>query len=157
VNYLVIPQLYTIIAFGTSVYFWGSLSKIPLPTGVPLYSIHPLFMLELLLSLSTAIVWFVAFLGSLHGHYKEVLSLTGVVRKNLLIVSLAIFTVVVALSGCVVYSQSVPPSEEYDRNVLWTLRGLSPPNPFALLHGCGILLCEASWIITALLKYLRAH
>ncbi len=154
-KYLSIAQLYTLVAFGASVYFWGSQSKIPLPAGMPLYSIHPLFMLELLLSLSTVIVWFVAFLVSLYGQREEVMTLTDVVKKNLLTISLAAFTVVVALSGCVVYSRSVPHFEEYDGDGLWALQGLTPPSPFALLHGYGVLLCEALWIIQALSKYLR--
>lgn len=96
-KYLVVPQVYTIIAFGASIFLWLFLSRvaiIPSIEGMPLYLIHPLFTLEFFLMLSTAIVWFIAFLFSLYNLRKQTLRLIEIVRQNLFVVSLVLTTVV---------------------------------------------------------------
>ena len=162
VKYLVVPQVYTIIAFGASISLWPFLSRVaimPSMEGMPLYLIHPLFTLEFFLLLSTAIVWFIAFLFSLYNIRKQTLTLTEVVEQNLFVVSFALITVIVAISGCVGYSENIH-FEEFVADDLLSLRGLPPPNLFTFLraiNGFGIILCEPAWIITVLSKYLRAR
>ena len=158
VKCLVFPQVYTVIAFGASIFLWSFLPTVaivPSMEGMPRYSIHPLFTSVFFLSLSTAIVWFIVSAISLHNIRKQRMTLAEIVRKNFLSVSLAILTVVVALSGCIVFSEKVPHFEDFQADGLLDLQGLRLPNPFALLYGIGILLCEPAWIITVLSKYLR--
>lgn len=154
-KYLVVPQVYTIIAFGATIFLWFYVPPIAIHRsmeGMPLYLAHPLFTLLFFLSLSTAIVWFIAFLFSfnLYNLRKQTMRLTEIVRQNLFVVSLAVTTVIVALSGCVLYSELI----HFEEFPAMDLPPLPPPNPFGVLHGYGILLCEPAWIITVLSKYL---
>jgi len=153
VKYVVVPQVYTIIAFGASIFLWLFLPTVvidPSMEGIPLYSIHPLFTLEFYLLLSTAIVWFIAFLFSLYNMRKQTMTLTEIVGRNLFMISLVLITIIVALSGCVLYSELI----HFEEFPAMDLPPLPPPNPFGVLHGYGILLCEPAWIITVLSKYL---
>lgn len=155
-KYLVISQVYTIMAFGASIFLWPFLTPIPIipsPEGTPLYLIHPFFTIELFLMLSTAIVWVMAMLISLHSLRKQRIALTESIIQNLFIVSLALTTVIVAISGYIVYSETIH-FEKYHNNLM-DLQGISPPNPFAICYGLGILFCESAWIITGLLKCLE--
>lgn len=167
-KYVVVPQVYTIIAFGASVLLWPSLSGIaltPSAEGTPLYLIHPLFILEFSLWLSTAFAWFITFVFSLRNIRKQALMLNEVVGRNLFVVSLVLFTVIVALSGCVGYSESIYLKESGaddlrtndSRSVTYGL----PPRDlfwyFRAINGFGILVCEPTWIITVLWKHLSAR
>ena len=158
-KYVVVPQVFTIIAFGASIFLWLFLPTVvidPSMEGIPLYSIHPLFTLEFYLLLSTAIVWFIAFLFSLYNMRKQTMTLTEIVGRNLFMISLVLITIIVALSGCVTYSQNVH-FEEFGAGDLWITPAIPSPNPFAIIYGYGILFCEPAWIITVLSKYLRAQ
>lgn len=158
-RYSVVPQVYTITAFGASISLWPFLSRVaimPSMEGTPHYLIHPLFTLEFILLLSTAIVWLTAFLFSLYNMHKQKMTLAEAVKQNLFVVSLVLATVIVALSGCVGYSENVH-FEEFRADGLFVLPGLRPPNLFAFfraIHGLGIIICEPAWIITILSKYL---
>lgn len=160
VKYLVFPQVYTIIALGASLVLMPFLTQVaihPSMEGMPLYLIHPLFTLEFSLWLTTAIVWFITFVFSLNSIRKQALTLIEVVGQNLFVVSLAFITVIIALSGCVGYSENIH-LEEFGTDYLLGIPSLPPPNLFTFLraiNGFGILVCEPAWIITVLSKYLR--
>jgi len=153
VKYAVVPQVYTIIAFGASLFLMPFLTKVVIGSGMeamPYYLIHPLFTLEFCLWLSTAIAWFIAFAFSLRNIRKQALTLTEIVGQNLPIVFLAAITVIIALSGCVGFSGSV----HFPRS------GIPTPDLFSFLRGInylGILVCEPAWIIAVLWKYLSAR
>lgn len=88
---------------------------------------------------------------------KRRLVITKSVTPNLFTISLAIITVIIAISGCVGYSENVY-FEEFGADDLWVLQGLPPSNLFTYLRAInvfGILLCEPAWIITVLSKYLK--
>jgi hypothetical protein len=125
--------------------------------GMPLYAIHPLFTIAFLLSLSTVTVWFITFGFFLHNTRKQTLVLEEIMDKNFLEVFLVVSTIVVALSGCIAFSERIHlETFSADRQGLRPpLPGLRPPNPFSLLYGIGILLCEPVWIIMILSKFLR--
>ena len=109
--------------------------------------------------LSTAIAWFIAFLFSLHDLRKQAMGLIETVKRSLFVVSLVFFTVIVALSGCVGYSESII-SEESGADCFPSMRGLRPPNLFTYLrriNAFGIIALEPIWVITVLSKYLRPH
>lgn len=98
-------------------------------------------------------LWVMAMLISLHSLRKQRIALTESIIQNLFIVSLALTTVIVAVSACIVYSETIH-FEKYHNNLM-DLQGISPPNPFAICYGLGILFCESAWIITGLLKCLE--
>lgn len=107
-NRSVIPQVYTIIAFGASMLLWpfvSSVALMPSMEGTPLYLIHPFFTAELFLMLFTVIVWVVAMLISLHDLRKRRVAFVKSLVQNWFTVSLALATVVVATSGCKFYSE----------------------------------------------------
>jgi len=151
VSYLVIPLIYTVIAFGASIFLWSFLPSIILLEGMPLYLAHPYFTAELFFMLSTLIVWVVAMLFSLHNIRKQKIALVKSLTQNGLIVCLALFTVLVAILGCEIYSRIVErhPADLHD------LYALDPPNPFAVIHGYGILFCEGAWIIVGIAKLFK--
>ena len=157
-KYAVVPQVYTIIAFGASILLWPSLSGIainPSTEGTPRYLIHPLFTLEFSLWLTTAIAWFIAFALSLRYIRKKALKLTEAVGQNLLVVSLATITVIVALSGCVGFSDIIH-YEEY----VWGLPALPKPDLFTLfraINAFGSIVCVTAWIIAVLWRYLSVR
>jgi len=154
VKYAVVPQVYTIIALGASMFLWLFLPTIaitPSMEGVPLYSIHPLFTFEFCLLLSTVIIWFMVFLLALSNMRKQTMTLTEIVRQKVLLILLVLATIVAVLSGCVTYSQTIH-FEEFGADGLWITPALSPPNLSAIIHGYGILFCEIVWIITVLSK-----
>ena len=153
-KYAVIPQIYTIIAFGASLVlmlsYTGGMIE-PWMDGLPQYLVHPIYTVEFCLWLSTAIVWFIAFALSLRNIHKKALRLTEAVEQNSLIVYLATFTVVVALSGCVSLS----------RPMLYTAH-LPPQLSYAFGYATfvgffGILICVPAWTIVVLWGYLSAR
>jgi len=157
VKYAVVPQVYTIIAFGASILLWPSLSGIainPSTEGMPRYLIHPLFTLEFSLWLSTAIAWFIVFALSLGNIHKQALKLTEAVGQNLPVVSLATITVIVALSGCVGFSDII-----HFELYVW-LPALPKPNLLTLfraINAVGSILCVTAWIIAVLWRYLSVR
>lgn len=158
-NRLVTPQIYTIIAFGASIFLWpymSSVALLPSMNGMPLYLIHPFFAAELFLMLSTVVVWVMAMPISLYNLRKQRIALTKSIVQNWFAVSLVFITIVVAISGCIFYSE-IFHFEEYPNNGLdlWVTPAPSPSNPFALINGVGILFCEGAWIIIGLVNYLK--
>jgi hypothetical protein len=157
VKYSLVPQVYTTIAFGASIFLWIFLSKpmaiMPSMEGRPRYSIHLVYSLEFFLQLSTTILWLIVFLFSLYNLRRQAIKLSETVRHNLFLVCLVLGTAIVALSGCVLYSEPTNSGEYSDGLV--GLPPLPPPNPLGLFHVRGILLCETAWIIKLLSRYLR--
>ena len=133
---LVVPQVYTIAAFGVSMFLWPYLPSVRLE--------------ELFLMLSTVVVWVMATLTSLYKLRKQKIGLTKSIVQNWFIVALAFATVIVAISGCIFYSESF--HFEMYHNDLVGLPALRPPNPFALINGVGILCCEAIWMTIGVVK-----
>ena len=156
-KYAVVPQVYTIIALGASLVLMPFLTQVaihPLMEGMPRYLIHPLFTLEFSLWLTTAIAWFIAFALSLRNIHKQALKLTEAVGQNLLVVSLATITVIVALSGCVGFSDIIH-YEEY----VYT-PALPKPNLLTLfraINAFGSIVCVTAWIIAVLWRYLSVR
>lgn len=158
-NLMVVPKVYTITAFGASIFLWPYVSSVALGSsvdGVPYGLIHPYFTAELLLMLSTVVVWVMVILISLYNLRKQRMVLTKSIVQNWFVVSLAFATMIVAISGCMFYSE-IFHFEEYSNNGLdlWVTPALSSPNPFALINGVGILFCEGAWIIIGLINYLK--
>lgn len=143
-EYTIISQVYTIIMFGTSIFLWIFLPRIPIMMETPICLQHPLFMLELLSLLSTAIVWIVTLPIFSYSLIKEKIPKTRSTTQNLFVVSLALATIVVAVSGSIFFSKTI----SYDPSQTDNLRmaGLSPPDPFGQVYGLGILFCEGLWI-----------
>lgn len=158
-GHLDVPKVYTILAFGASILLWPYVSSValgPSMEGVPCGLIHPYFTAELFLMMSTVVVWVTAILISLHNLRKQRIGLTKRIIQNWFEISLVFATIIVAVSGCIFYSEPFHynwyPSNDLD---LWVTPALSPPNPFALVNGVGILFCEAAWIIIGLVNYLK--
>lgn len=143
-KYSIISQVYTIIMFGTSIFLWIFLPRISIMVETPICLQHPLFMLELLSLLSTAIVWIVTLPIFLYSLVKGKISETRSITRNLFIVSLALVTIVVAISGSIFFSKTIPyrPSQVDD---LWVTY-VNPPDPFGQVYGFGVLFCEGLWI-----------
>ncbi len=153
-KYAVIPQAYTIIALGISIVLMPLLTLPafgPSVEGMPRYLIHPFFTLDFSLWLTTAIVWFIAFALSLRYIHKKALKLTEIVGQNLHVISLATITVIVALSGCVGFSDTIH----------FTPGIMSPPSPLLfstrMINFFGVLICEPVWIVAVLWGYLSAR
>jgi hypothetical protein len=156
VDNLVNPQVYTIITFGASIFLWLFLPTVTIMSsmeGMPLYLIHPFFTLELFLMLSTAIVWVREMLISFYNLRKQRIALTKSMAQNSFIVSLAFVTVIVAISGCIVFSKTIH-FEEFSSDLV-DLISIPSPSPFALIYGYGILFCEGAWIIMGLTRALK--
>lgn len=160
VKCLVVAQVLTVTALGASIFLLIAVPSVPiLPSmeGTPRYLIHPLFLLQFLLMASTVIVWLIVFLFSLYDVRRRGKMLTEIVRRDWFGFSLVVFTVVVAVSGCVGYSEDIY-FEEFGAGDLLSLPGLRPPNIFMFLrtvNAIGFLLCEPAWIIKILSRYLR--
>lgn len=158
VRYAVIPQLYTIIAFGASlasILFMRALNLLirvdSLMDGMPTYLEYPYFTLNFSLWLSTAIVWLIAFMLSLRYIRKRGLKLTEVIAQNLYVTVFAAFTVIVALCGCVGFSNtyhSVPPG-----TILPLLSPLTLGTRTVAYFGT--LWCVPAWICIVLWEQLR--
>ena len=149
-KYAVIPQIYTIIAFVTSIVLWPFMTPIPIGSwaeGMPHYLIHPLFTLHFSLWVTITIAWLAAFAFSLRSIQKRALKLTEVLGQNVQVIASATFTVMIALSGWVGYSYIYHPSAGIpERDLLWLFRAI---------NGFGSFLLIPAWIITILLGYLR--
>jgi hypothetical protein len=154
-----VPKVYTILAFGVSMLLWPYVSTValePSMEGVPRGLIHPFFTAELFLMMSTVFVWVTAMLISLYNLRKQRIGLTKRVIPNWFEFSLVLATIIVAVFGCIFYSEPFH-YDLYPNSALglWVDQGISPPNLFALVNGVGIILCEAAWIIIGLAKYLK--
>ncbi|UCG45537.1 MAG: hypothetical protein JSV58_01785, partial [Candidatus Bathyarchaeota archaeon] len=144
-RYALIPQAYTIVALGISVVllpFMPAMTISPWMYEMPQFLIYPVYTVEFYLWLSIALVWFTAFALSLRNIRKKSVGLTQAIGQNRLVVSLAIITVIVALSGCL--SLSLP----------MDIRRQLPP-PYVLVFACltvvgilGSIVCEPAWVIT---------
>ena len=144
---------YTAMSLGVSILLWPFLSAVPILEAKPLFLIHPIFALEFTLLLSIIVVWSITFLLSLMSILKQELMLRGIVERNSLLISLVFITLVVAISGCVVFSKFpnfIEPLQVGGLNVTY---GIPPPNPYGMLYGLGILFCEPTWIALIILKY----
>jgi hypothetical protein len=146
VKYTIISQVYTIIAFGASILLsilsTGMLLT-PSAEGRPLYSIHPYFTAKLLLMLSTVIVWIVTLPIFLYSLVKGKIPKTRSTTQNSFIVSLALATIVVAISGSIFFSKTVSYTASQADNL--RMAGFGPVDPFARVYGLGILFCEGLW------------
>lgn len=139
--------VYTIIAFGASILLWSPSSRVPImpsAKGTPLYSVHPYFTAELLLMLSIVIVCVMAMLISLYSLRRQGVDLIRTMIQNYSIISLAVFTVIVAICGYLTLSQPV-----------YMGGGFEPPTLFEYCYGFGILFCEGAWIMIGLLECLK--
>jgi len=136
--------------FGISIFLWIVLPQIPIIQGTPVYLQHPLFMLELFSLLSTVIVWIMAMLISLYVLVIKKMSIIRCASRNLFVVSLVSITIVVAISGSVFFSKTIP----YRPNVLNDLwvEYFDPPDLSGQLYGFGILLCEGAWLVYAIFR-----
>ena len=150
VNLIVIPQIYTIVAYGFSVYLWALIPQVPLPEGIPFYLIHPYFTAELFLMISTLIVWAIALIVSLIYSLKQGISITRNVSQNLFATLLVFITIIAAISGCIFFSTQVVYYPESIGDF-----GVSPPNPLAAINSLGILFSEAAWIILGAAKIFK--
>lgn len=160
VKCLVVAQVLTVMALGASIFLWTVMPSVvilPSMEGTPLYLLHPLFLLQFLLMASTAIVWLIVFLFSLYDVRRREKMLSEIVRRDWFGFSLVVFTVVVAVSGCVGYSENIC-FEEFSADDLLSLPGLPPPNIFTFLRTVNVIgfrLCEPAWIIKILSRYLK--
>lgn len=140
-------MVYTIIAFGASILLWSPSSRVPImpsAKGTPLHSLHPYFTAELLLMLSTVIVCVMAMLISLYSLRRRGVDLIRTMIQNYSIISLAVFTVIVAICGCFdLLSTCLYGGRDRATN---TLRILLWPR---------ILFCEGAWIMIGLLECLK--
>jgi len=106
---------------------------------------HPYFTAQLLLMLSTVIVWIVTLPIFLYSLVKGKIPKTRSTTQNLFVVSLALATIVVAISGSIFFSKTISaraPSQTDNLRMV----GLDPPDPFGQVYGLGILFCEGLWI-----------
>lgn len=149
-KYTIISQVYTIIAFGASILLSilsTGMRLTPSAEGTPLYSIHPYFTAKLLLMLSTVIVWIVTLPIFLYSLMKGKIPKTRSTTQNLrarALVSLALATIVVAISGCIFFSKTVSYTASQTDNL--RMAGFGPVDPFARVYGFGVLFCEGLWI-----------
>jgi hypothetical protein len=160
VKYAVIPQIYTIIAFGASLASLLFMRALRLliridssmaMDGTPTYLAHPYFTLNFSLWLTTTIVWFIAFMLSLRYIRKNELKLTEVITQNLHVTVFAAFTVIIALCGCLGFSNtyhSVPPG-----TILPLLSPLTLGTRTVAYFGT--LCCVPVWIGVVLWEQLR--
>jgi hypothetical protein len=146
---------YTALSLGVSILLWSFLSAVPILEAKPLFLIHPIFALEIILLFSIVILWSVTSLLSIKSILNQKLMLRKIVERNSLLISLVFITIVIAISGCLVFSE-VPfierPLQVGDLHIIY---GISPPNPYAVLYGLGILFCEPTWIALVILKSLK--
>lgn len=129
--------------FGIAIYLWkfwpGAIEFAP--TGVPVYLIDPLSAIELFSMASTGIVWVITGLISLHNiRRRGIWDIAENVAENFLVVSLAFVTIVMAVSGSMFFSRSLPEH--------WAVSDLPGALPLAIpLYFFGTPFCEAGWII----------
>ena len=143
---------YTVISLGVSMLMWPFSSAVPIFEAKPLFLIHPIFALEFTLLFSIIVLWSITFLLSLKSFLKQKLMLRKIVGRNSLLISLVFITLVVAISGCVVFSKVSNFKEPLQVDGLHILYGIPPPNPYGMLYGWGILFCEPTWIALIILK-----
>jgi len=145
---LIFPYVYTMIMFGISICLWIVLPQIPIMPETPVYLQHPLFMLELFSLLSTVIVWIMAMLISLYILVIQKMPIIRCASRNLFLVSLVSITIVVAVSGSLFFSKTIP-YRPNKLNDLW-VDYFDPPDLFGQLYGFGILFCEGAWLVYAM-------
>ncbi|UCE29150.1 MAG: hypothetical protein JSV85_07875 [Candidatus Bathyarchaeota archaeon] len=161
-KYSLVPQVYTIMAFGVSILLMPFMNGIAInwsTEGAPLFLIHPLFTLEYSLILSTAIAWFIASLFSLRNVRKQAMGLVEAVEHNWLLVSLVLLTLVVALSGCMGFSEAIS-FKGFCARASPASGGLLTHNLFThlrIVNATGMIGLEPLWITKVLSKYLRLH
>ena len=144
---------YTTMSLGVSILLWPFLSTVSILEAKPLFLIHPIFALEFTLLLSIIVLWSATSLLSLKSILDQKLMLRKIVERNSLLISLVFITLVVAISGCVVFSKIsnfIGPLQVGGLNVT---PGIPPPKPYGMLYGLGILFCEPTWISLIILKY----
>ncbi|MDH7564253.1 MAG: hypothetical protein QHH24_05155 [Candidatus Bathyarchaeota archaeon] len=149
-NYLTVAKAYTTIAFGVSIFLWPYLSSALLAPSIPLALIHPFFTAELALMLSIVIAWILMIPICLSKLRKQKNTFKKSIAPNWYVIFLASATLVVAISGCIFYSQ--PVQYEWEADDLRRMPPIPPPNLFARINGFGTLFCEAAWIIDGIRK-----
>ncbi|NIO37234.1 hypothetical protein GTO27_05960 [Candidatus Bathyarchaeota archaeon] len=79
----------------------------------------------------------------LYSLMKGKIARTRSITQNLFVVSLALATIVVAISGSLFFSKTIPylPSQVDGRWVSYY-----SPDPFGQVYGLGVLFCEGLWI-----------
>ncbi len=163
-KYVVVSQAYTIVMFGIAIYLWkfwpGAIESAP--TGVPVYWVDALSAIELFCMASTGIVWVITGLISLHNmRRRDIWDIAENVAKNFLVVSLAFVTIVVAVSGSMVFSRTIQPLRDYARTMQplpdYAIHAMSQvssgPLSLATLYFFGTPFCEAGWIIQGLFRF----
>ncbi len=150
-RHLVIPEVYTIIAFGISIGLWGSTSEIALSSGLPLYSTHSYFALELFLMASTIIVWVIAAWFFRQRLRQQNMTFVQGLMQDGFIAFLAMLTILVAIIGCAVYTSAPGPgSTGLISDLVGLTANLSSSNIFVAFNSLGTLLCGILWVILGL-------
>jgi len=149
-RHLVVPEVYTIIAFGISIGLWGSTPEIVLSAGVPLYSTHSYFALELFLMASTIIVWVTATWFFRQRLRRQNMTFAQGLMQDGFIAFLAVFTILVAIIGCAVYTSAPGPGSAGQISDLVGLKDFKTTNAFLAFNSLGALICEILWVILGL-------
>jgi hypothetical protein len=149
-KWLIIPELYTVIAFGTAIYLWfyPTVSTIPFMNGLPLLSVPPIFVAEFLLMASIILVWSTAGAVLLAGLRRRKAEIGKSLVSNCLTVFLVSATFLVAVLGCISYAQPLPIDETRPLVLVVDMPSIdSSVNNVSYVHAVGVLLCEAAWIL----------
>ncbi|MGB9694233.1 MAG: hypothetical protein ACPLYF_05255 [Fervidobacterium sp.] len=103
----IVAQIYTIIAYGFSIYLWSLIPQVGLLEGIPFYLVHPYFTAELFLMMSTLIVWTIALIISLIDSLKQGISIIKKASQNFPEIIALFITMIAAISGCIFYLTKV--------------------------------------------------
>lgn len=101
--------------------------------------------------LSILILWIIVLLVSQRSLKQKLLRGSFVIHHFPFIL-LVPMTLVVAISGCLTFTR-IPVLVGQVQIGNLTLPGIPPPNPFGLLYGLGILVCEIFWTALLVFKY----
>jgi len=145
-----VPEVYTLVAFGMSIFLWLYVPRVPLgPSmdGVLLGFVHPYFTAEFFLMVSTIAVWTVALLIFLSALRSQRVAIVTRIIQNRIAIGLALATLISATFGVIFYLQPY----HFDEPI-GNAGALPPPNPLLVINGLGIIFCEAGWMIAETAK-----
>jgi len=149
VKLIAFSELYTVIVLGISILLWVLIPRIAINWDIPVFLQHPLFMLEFLSLLSTAIVWIITLPIFTYFLKKGKASRTRSTADNLFIVFLGLVTIIVTVLGSIFWTRTLPYLTTHTETDRWNTI-VYPPNPLGLISGIGVLCCEPLWIVWAI-------
>lgn len=139
--------VFTALCFSASVLLWMPIPKIPIRPvmdGMSWLFVHPLFLLEFILSLTVLVVWVIISVHFIHAARRSNSKLMTIVYENFHEVSLAASSLVVAFSGCTTFLRPINFWMPFESS--WTL--ISRP-----IYFFGVLICIIAWVFFLLSKH----